>query len=140
MDFSSLFLRLSIRVPWLPRRILLTAGRRGIMFRVSIKGYIDLNNSSPPQSPSLSPPPSTSVSSKDTAPSTPTNNLHPDINFPPCARHADAHLLFLHRHQTSPWHPRIIFALTPLAPPLNPHLRCISLPEVTPVPLKSAMF
>jgi hypothetical protein len=59
-DFSALSLCLNIRQRWLPRRIMLNAGRIGIIFRVKIKGFIDLNetpsNPSSPESPLISTP------------------------------------------------------------------------------------
>jgi hypothetical protein len=57
-DFSALSLCLNIRQQWLPRHIMLNAGRIGMMFKLRIKGYIDLNNppSHPPSSGSPSNP------------------------------------------------------------------------------------
>jgi hypothetical protein len=43
-DFSSLSLYLNLRHRWLKCKILINAGREGIIFRVNIKGFLDLNH------------------------------------------------------------------------------------------------
>jgi hypothetical protein len=56
-DFSAISLCLNIKQAWLPRRILINAGPEGIMLRVRIKGYVNLNNASLPPSPPAPPSP-----------------------------------------------------------------------------------
>jgi hypothetical protein len=43
-DFSALSLCLNIRQRWLPWCIMLNAGRIGMIFKLRIKGFIDLND------------------------------------------------------------------------------------------------
>jgi hypothetical protein len=50
-DFSAISLCLNIKQAWLPRRILINAGPEGIMFKIRINGYVNLNTASGPPSP-----------------------------------------------------------------------------------------
>jgi hypothetical protein len=61
----------NLRARWLARRIMLNAGREGIMFKVIIKGYLDLNDD--PSNPS-----SQHSSLSHTPIPVPTNHTVPD--------------------------------------------------------------
>jgi hypothetical protein len=90
-NFSSLSICLNIKKHWISRRVRISAGREGIIFRLHLKGFINLN---PTHLPPHFPPSSvTSPPSGDHLPSAQTNNdTLPDFQypFPPCVRASDA--------------------------------------------------
>jgi hypothetical protein len=77
-DFSALSLCLNIRQRWLPRRIMLNASRIGMIFKLRIKGFIDLND--PPSHSTSSGSPSVPIPVYQPVHSSHMQNPHPQTN------------------------------------------------------------